>query len=31
MHAVTQQLQGHLSNYESIGQYRLDMPMDLRI
>jgi indole-3-acetate monooxygenase len=31
MHAVTQQLQGHLSNYETIGQYRLDVPMDLNI
>jgi alkylation response protein AidB-like acyl-CoA dehydrogenase len=29
MHAVAQQIQGHLANYESIGQYRLDVPMDL--
>ena len=31
MHAVTQQAQGHLSNYESVGQYRLDVPMTLMI
>ncbi len=31
MHAVTQQAQGHLSNYESVGQYRLDVPMLLMI
>ena len=31
MHAVTQQAQGHLSNYESVGQYRLDVPMNLMI
>jgi alkylation response protein AidB-like acyl-CoA dehydrogenase len=31
MHAVTQQAQGHLSNYETIGQYRLGIPMDLHI
>ena len=29
MHAVTQQIQSHLSNYETIGQYRLDLPIDL--
>lgn len=29
LHAVTQQIQSHLSNYETIGQYRLDLPMDL--
>jgi len=28
---VTQQIQGHLSNYETIGQYRLDLPIDLSI
>ncbi len=31
MHAVTQQAQAHLSNYESVGQYRLDVPMTLMI
>jgi alkylation response protein AidB-like acyl-CoA dehydrogenase len=31
MHAVTQQAQAHLSNYESVGQYRLDVPMKLMI
>ena len=31
MHAVTQQIQGHLSNYETIGRYRLDLPIDLSI
>jgi alkylation response protein AidB-like acyl-CoA dehydrogenase len=31
MHAVTQQAQAHLSNYETIGQYRLDVPMKLMI
>ena len=31
IHAVTQQIQGHLSNYETIGQYRLDLPIDLSI
>ena len=31
MHAVTQQIQGHLSNYETIGQYRLGLPFDLSI
>jgi alkylation response protein AidB-like acyl-CoA dehydrogenase len=31
MHAVTQQVQGHLSNYETLGQYRLDLPFDLSI
>lgn len=29
MHAVTQQVQGHLSNFETIGQYRLGEPMEL--
>jgi hypothetical protein len=31
LHTVTQQVQGHLSNYETIGQYRLDLPIDLSI
>jgi alkylation response protein AidB-like acyl-CoA dehydrogenase len=31
MHAVTQQVQGHLSNYETVGQYRLGLPFDLSI
>jgi indole-3-acetate monooxygenase len=31
MHAVTQQAQAQLSNYESVGQYRLDVPMTLMI
>jgi len=31
MHAVTQQAQGHWTNYETIGQYRLGVPMDLHI
>jgi len=31
MHSVTQQVQGHLANYETIGQYRLGVPMDLVI
>jgi indole-3-acetate monooxygenase len=31
LHTVTQQIQGHLSNYETIGQYRLDLPIDLSI
>lgn len=31
MHAVTQQAQAHWSNYETIGQYCLGIPMDLHI
>lgn len=31
MHTVTQQAQGHLSNYETVGQHRLAVPMDLMI
>jgi alkylation response protein AidB-like acyl-CoA dehydrogenase len=31
MHAVTQQAQAHLSNYESVGQYRLGVPTNLMI
>lgn len=31
MHAVTQQIQGHFSNFETIGQYRLGLPFDLSI
>ncbi|MGA2396205.1 MAG: acyl-CoA dehydrogenase family protein [Candidatus Lustribacter sp.] len=31
MHAVTQQIQGHFSNYETLGQYRLGLPFDLSI
>jgi alkylation response protein AidB-like acyl-CoA dehydrogenase len=31
MHAVTQQVQGHQANYETIGQSRLGVPFDLVI
>lgn len=31
MHAVTQQISGHLSNYETLGQHRLGLPFDLTI
>lgn len=31
MHTVTQQAQAHLANYETIGQYRLGVPMELAI
>ena len=31
MHAVTQQVQSNLSNYETIGQYRLGLPFALQI
>lgn len=31
MHAVTQQVQAHLANYETIGQYRLGLPFQLVI
>ncbi|HEV8020592.1 MAG TPA: acyl-CoA dehydrogenase family protein [Candidatus Lustribacter sp.] len=31
MHAVTQQVQGHQANYETIGQSRLGLPFDLVI
>ena len=31
MHAVSQQVQGHQSNYETIGQHRLGVPFDLVI
>jgi alkylation response protein AidB-like acyl-CoA dehydrogenase len=31
MHAVTQQFHGHWSNYETIGQYCMGVPMDLHI